>query len=157
FLKMVANIGAWNASIFDRPLAPSPRQFVKSASSANTAANALASCRFHASTNRSITAAIACWSVPPIVWPRTLKGNPARGIVRPVSRSFQVRAAFLMVSSDFEYLVPDPASQAPTTLVNLLSTPITVHTTCPVPNAVQAGEPTPRPPISVKPNQSVPL
>ena len=42
-----------------RPLAPVPRQFVKSASSENTAANACASCLFQASINRSSTALMA--------------------------------------------------------------------------------------------------
>lgn len=49
------------------------------------------------------------------------------------------------------------ASQGPTTLVSLLFMPMTTHTTWPVPSAAQAGEPKPRPPIAVKPNQSVPL
>jgi len=50
----------------NRPLAPVPSQFVKSASLVNTAANPFASCRFHPSTNRSTTAMIACWSIAPL-------------------------------------------------------------------------------------------
>jgi hypothetical protein len=47
--------------------------------------------------------------------------------------------------------------QGPTTLVSLLLTPITRHSACPVPNPAQAGEPAPRPPILVHPDQFDPL
>lgn len=51
---------------------------------ANTAANALASCRFHASTNRSITAVIAGLVCFAFRLTSRGQGNTARAIVRLV-------------------------------------------------------------------------